>query len=818
VRLPSAVRPSRYCLELHLDLESKCFWGTELVELEATERQEFLRIHALGLEISASCFDDQQVPFRLVGDELHLRSPVAIGKHTLKVSFSGTLDGQLKGLYSSRSTSGELAVTQFEPDYARLVFPCFDEPEFKAVFELTVNIPEGLEAVSNASIARRQGKRVEFGPTPKMSSYLVALAVGPLVVGEEFDSDGVAVRVLATPGKVAFTGFAAEVAKAMLPVYKDYYQQPYPGKKLDLVGVPDFGSGAMENLGAVIFREAALLIDPDQASLENYVEVAITVAHELAHMWFGDLVTMKWWDDLWLNEAFATWAETRMVDKWRPKWGMWQLFVEYRSDALALDSLSTSRPIHAKVETTEQAKEMFDVITYKKGAAVLRMLEQALGEEIFREGVRRYLAENAFDNASTEDLWVALAEASGEPVAETMTSWVDRPGFPLVRAERTAEGLKLSQSRFSLETQSISEELWPIPVLYRDSRETPKVWLRRKEQVVKSAEGPVFVNAEGHGCYRVLYGPELWKELLGDLQKLSSLEQLVLLQDTLEVAIAGRCGFERWFQLVEALSLQLPDRFCWRAVGEGLKTVQRFLPSSEHEHLAAWIRSIVRPVFESLGSIPRPTDTEQCNAMRAQLWEILGTVGQDSTIADLSQKVPVEPDLADAAVTVQAFWGDAKRYQEHFQLFTEALSPSEEHRYLYALTRYRDPDLLTRTLSATLDGTIRGQDAGRVFRALISYPSGQQPAVEFMESRWEAMESQWPMQGMRLAIVGSSLVTDPTLVQRLLSFLPAHPVVAGERPLAQTLERLKVGLSVRERLVSPGKDCSSQLARLLNRR
>lgn len=727
MRLPTTVRPRRYRLHLDLDVPGRRFSGHETIEVEVDERQEALTLHAVDLVVEG----------RPADGTVTLEGPWEPGVHEVSLSFAGVLDGRLKGLYLSRAPEGDLAVTQFEPDFARRVFPCFDEPSFKAVFELTLSC-DG-EAVSNAPLRRREGRLAEFAPTPRMSTYLLALVNGPLAVAEEFQAAGVPVRILTTPARAGLTGFAAEVVRAMLPAYLEYYGQPYPGEKLDLVGVPDFGSGAMENLGCILFREADLLAGE---SLDSRTDVAITVAHELAHLWFGDLVTMAWWDDLWLNEAFATWAETRFVHEWQPDWGLWSLFALDRDAALSLDALRTSRPIHAPVESPDQAKEMFDLITYKKGAAVLGMLERALGPEVFRAGVRRYLAAHAFGNASTDDLWRALEEASGEPVARIMGPWVGQAGFPLLHAEIDGETLRVRQERYPRDDGT----RWPIPV--------GGGWLW-------GDEGEFSGRLEG-GPFRTLHGPRLWERTLAKVRDLPPLERLVLVQDGMANALAGLTTFARWRDLVQALQDET-DRAVLKALAEGWRTLDRLAPGS------------------ATGPFPA-SDVPEMQELRATLGGV--------------REAPGDPD---ARTRAEAYWGDAARYDEHLAAFRKAGTPDEEHRFLYALACYRDPALLRRTLEAAVDGTIRGQDAGRVFRFLIARPAGQRPAVDFLESHWEAMRAAWPMQGMRLAVVGAGDVCEPDLVERLRAFLPAHPVEAGARPLAQTLERLAANLVARER-------------------
>src|SRR5207247_2604495 len=385
-----------------------------------------------------------------------LRFPRALpaGEAWLVLRFAGRLGEHLRGFYAASADGRRYAFSQCEAADARRIFPCFDEPAFKARLRLAVTVPSGLRAVSNRPIEREEdapgGRIFHFAPTPPLSTYLFALAVGPLEASAERLLGTVPIRIWHVPGKGHLTELGLEAAAEALRRLEDYFDIPYPYGKLDLVAVPDFEAGAMENAGAVFFRETLLLLDPATASLTERKRAAEVIAHELAHMWYGDLVTMAWWDDLWLNEAFATWMAYRVVADWRPEWRMWQGFEHDRSAALVMDALANTHPIYARVRSVAEATENFDAITYEKGAAVVRMIEHYLGPDAFRGGVRLYMRRHREGNTVAADLWRALEEASGKPVARVAQAWIAQPGFPLVtiapaggapgRPERRAHG------------------------------------------------------------------------------------------------------------------------------------------------------------------------------------------------------------------------------------------------------------------------------------------------------------------------------------------------------------------------------------------
>ncbi|MGH9302242.1 MAG: M1 family metallopeptidase, partial [Acidimicrobiales bacterium] len=407
---------------------------------------------ARGAEPDAASASDLGITLSYDQDEeraiLDLDGPARAGMWNLDLEFSGTLNDKLRGFYRSTFTDDAgnqrvIATTQFEPTDARRAFPCWDEPDRKAVFSVTLEIDAGLEAISNYPVAEEADldggrRRIRFADTMVMSTYLVAFIVGPLEMSRTQDAGGVPLRIVHVPGKSHLVEFALEIGAHALAFFTDWFGIAYPGDKLDLIALPDFAAGAMENLGAVTFREQALLIDPGQASRRELERVADVVAHEIAHMWFGDLVTMKWWNGIWLNEAFATFMEMLCVDHFRPSWDRWVSFGLARGAALGIDGLSRTRAIEYHVGRPAEVEGMFDLLTYEKGASVLRMLERYLGEDRFREGIRTYISAHAYANAETTDLWDAIESASGEPARQTMDTWIFQGGYPLIEVSAGA--------------------------------------------------------------------------------------------------------------------------------------------------------------------------------------------------------------------------------------------------------------------------------------------------------------------------------------------------------------------------------------------
>ncbi|MGA6974671.1 MAG: M1 family metallopeptidase [Candidatus Binatus sp.] len=466
-RLPKSVTPKRYDIRLTPDLKAFTFQGEVNIAVVVNEATSDVVLNALELEIDKVTAERNgksvtaKAELEPSKERAHLRfaEKLAPGEWTLKIAFRGILNDKLHGFYRSQyeDVAGKThvaATTQFESTDARRAFPCWDEPELKASYKVTLVVDENLTAISNGgqeSERKLAGgkKEVVFQETIAMSTYLVAFIIGEFEATAPVDA-GTPLRIVHVPGKESLTSWAKQIGAFSLKYFADYYGLKYPGDKLDLIAIPDFASGAMENLGAITFRETALLADEKTASRAELERVADVVSHENAHMWFGDLVTMRWWNGIWLNEAFATFMEMLAVNAWKPEWKRWESFSVSRAAAMAIDGLRSTRPIEFTVRSPEDCRAMFDILTYEKGAAVLRMLEQFLGDNVFRDGIRLYLKKHQFNNTETSDLWDALEAASREPVRKMMDSWIFQPGFPIIDAAPTADGrgLKLSQRRF----------------------------------------------------------------------------------------------------------------------------------------------------------------------------------------------------------------------------------------------------------------------------------------------------------------------------------------------------------------------------------
>ncbi|MGH7344906.1 MAG: M1 family metallopeptidase [Candidatus Rokuibacteriota bacterium] len=834
-RLPRHVRPTRYDLRLEPDLASLTFTGDETVTLEVEEPTAEIVVNAVELAFGEATLIDARGESRRgtpVVDEAAERcritfpSPIAPGTWRLRLAFTGTLNDKLRGFYRSsyKDPTGEarlMAATQFEATDARRAFPCWDEPAFKAVFAVTLVIDPKLTAVSNTSIVgerlERGQKVVTFADSMKMSTYLVAFVVGELEATDSVLVGRAPVRVWCVPGKRHLAAFGHEIGVASLRFFEDYYGLPYPSDKLDLLAIPDFAAGAMENLGAITFRETALLVDARAASHAELERIADVVAHENAHMWFGDLVTMSWWNGIWLNEAFATFMEILAVDAWKPEWQRWTTFGVSRAAALSVDGLHSTRPIEFHVEAPRDADAMFDVLTYEKGASVLRMLEQYLGATVFRDGVREYLRRHAYANAETGDLWAALGRAANQPIPEVMDAWIFQPGYPLVSARLDGRELVLSQQRFTYlpeplpgSTPSPRDQRWQVPLQIRlaaagrASAERRLLAGSETRMPVPERLESVLVNDGGHGFYRVRYSGELLERLLGALTGLGGIERFNLVNDSWAVTVAGHMALTDYLELTARFRGER-DRNVWSVLLASFGALNRIVEPEHRPRLAALVRDRVGAAFAELGWTARAGEDELTRQLRGDLVRVLGALGDDPGVQAraaalyAAKATDLDPNVLPAIIGVLAHAGDGARYDEFLQRFRSASTPQEEQRYLYALAAFRQRELLAQTLARATNGEFRTQDAPFVVRSLLMSVYGRELAWEFVKTNWDTMERQYPKAGLRRLAEGVTGLATPELERDVHAFFQARRPEFGGKTLQQYVEQLRIAVRLRER-------------------
>ena len=824
-RLPRTAEPHRYRLTLSPDLDGATFEGRVEIDLTLHEPTTSLVCNAAELTIHESSVEDEEgrtIPAGATVDPDEERVVFAVeeelapGPAVLRCRFSGILNDKLHGFYRSTfrddaGTEHVVATTQMEATDARRAFPCWDEPDRKAVFEVTLEVADGLAAFSNSPVVAEAplagGRRaVRFAPTIKMSTYLVAFIVGPLEATEPRNVDGVAVRVVHVPGRGHLTEHALDVAAHALRFFSKYFDLPYPGDKLDLVAIPDFAFGAMENLGCVTFRETALLVDTGQAARVELERIADVVSHEIAHMWFGDLVTMRWWNGIWLNEAFATFMEILCVDAYRPTWQRWTSFGLERESALAVDGLHSTRPVEYPVGRPEEAEGMFDVLTYQKGGAVLRMLEQYITPEVFRDGVRAYLRRHAHANTDTGDLWDALETVSGEPVREVMDTWIFQGGFPLVRA-----GAELSQAPFAYRPSSPGDDSaihgpWKVPVIVRslDGASAPeRLLLSEEPATVAQTTTSAVVNAGGWGFYRVSYPSEHLEALGHRLGDLDPLERFNLLTDTWALTLSGSTQLSDFLALSSGLGDD-DEPATWQVVAGALGLIDRVASDGDREVLAGATRDLLGHRAEALGWERAEGEGERIAGLRALLLRTLGTIGRAGDVrqealarfdATLQGGSPLDPDLESAVLEVVAAQLRPGDFDLMLERYRKPATPQEEMRYLYSLSAFPDVALAQRAFALALE-EVRTQNAPFLIHSLLANRVAGPTVWQRVTENWDAILGRFPTNTLSRMVDGvRTLCADPELASSVARFLRDHPLPSGERSVAQTLERLEVNVS-----------------------
>jgi puromycin-sensitive aminopeptidase len=824
-RLPRTVVPSRYDLTLEPDLAEATFTGSEVVTVSVEEPVDEIVINADDLELSGGRLEGpggtlEVASIRLDPENerahLSLSGTAEPGEWRLSLDFRGRLSDQLEGFYRStyKDDAGQthvIATTQFESTDARRAFPCWDEPDLKAAFGVTLVAPEGMLAISNGPEIERESLgrgrvRVTFADTMTMSTYLVAFVVGPLEATEPFDADGVPLRIVHRPGKQDLTAFARDVGAFSLRFFADYYGIPYPDRKMDMVGLPDFAQGAMENLGCVTYRESLLLVDTDKATQPEVATVADVIAHELAHMWFGDLVTMRWWNGIWLNEAFATLMELLAVDAYRPDWERWSQFLRSRAIAFEVDALESTRSIEYPVRSPDDAAGMFDILTYTKGAAVLRMLEQYLGAERFRDGIRRYLDEHRFGNTETHDLWDAIEKATGEPVRRIMDGWIWQGGYPLVSARLKGGSVELSQRRYLISGKE-DDTVWDVPLLVRTAEGTEPVLIEPGGVAFEvPARDPVVVNAGVHAFVRVDYDDELLGRLTADLTSLSTDERTQLVDDTWAAVVAGRRSAVDFCRFAESFreETELP---VWQSLLQGLGWCERFLSDGPREHFRSWIRGLLWPAMDRIGWEPREGERELDKPLRGALMGALGILGADPQAFGMAMEIEresrgdgqVDPSLVAASVGIVAAGGTPEDFERYLEAIRSARTPQEELRYLYALPEFRDAVLLDKTVGMTLTDEIRTQNVpGILARSMANREHGGR-AWAFAKDHWDEIVSQVAPTTLIYVADGVRYLTEPEQVKDAAGFFRAHPIPQSALQLEQILERQRVNEAFRKR-------------------
>jgi len=819
-RLTRHVTPSDYRIFITPDLAAATFAGRVEIDVDVHVATDRLTLHALDLELGAATATTGGTGYRSVDIEMDhtyetatfvFDTPLPVGPAVVEIAFTGVLNDLLVGFYRSTfvdadGASHTIATTQFEHSDARRAFPCWDEPSFKATYQVNLTVPAHLAAYSNSPITSdidlgNGQKTVSFAPTMKMSTYLVAFVVGPFEETAALDVDGVPLRIVYPSGKGHLTGLALESGAFALRFFSEYFDIAYPGDKLDMIAIPDFAFGAMENLGCITYRESALLVDSATASLAEQMRVAEVVAHEIAHMWFGDLVTMEWWEGIWLNEAFATFMQVLCTNALRPEWKMWVGFGVDRDAALQVDGLHSTRPIEYEVVSPDDTRGMFDVLTYEKGGSVLRMLEQYLGEQTFRDGIRRYLSRHSYANTVTTDLWDALEEASDQPVRDLMNTWILQGGHPLV----TFENGRLSQQPFAYGPSSGESAIgssWLVPVLTRSLHGgTVSRHLLGNEPLTVDDTPPVVVNAGGSGVYRSRYGDAELADIAGHLGELEELERATMVADAWASLFAGKITWEAFIATARGLGDQ-DEPTPWGTVATAMDFARRAINEDQQPALATVVRELFEHQFDRLGWDANPGEGVLTPQMRAIVLGALGTSGHHEAIrAEAVRRFESNSMNGDLARTILRIVANQNRpgdYETFLERYRTATSPQTEQRYQWGLAEFPDEKIALDAAEKCFS-EFRSQDAPIVL-GLLSRNEWTGPSVwRFTAARWSEAVKKFPPSTLTALALGiPTFIRDADFAVEVEKFHAEHSLGGEQRIVEQQIERMHVGLAFAE--------------------
>jgi puromycin-sensitive aminopeptidase len=822
VRLVPHIKPERYNLTLKPDLEAFTFSGKEIITLTIDKPIKEITLHSKDIKIeTVEIIQNKDNQFAsIISYDIKaetatftFKSPIKKGKAKLSIVFEGIINETLRGFYRSRYTlNGEqkhLATTQFEATDARRAFPCFDEPAQKAIFDVSLIVPGSHTAISNtmpSSIKEHEGgyKVIEFASTPRMSTYLLAFIIGEFEYVEGYTKDKTQVRVFTTVGKKHQAKFALDVAIRSLEFYNKYFDIPYPLPVLDMIAIPDFESGAMENWGAVTYRETAILVDEENSSLSNKQWVALVIAHELAHQWFGNLVTMEWWTDLWLNEGFASYIEYLAVDHIFPEWKVWDQFLTADvAAALRLDSLKNSHPIEVTVHHPDEINEIFDMVSYAKGATVIRMLASYIGEDAFRLGLQHYLKKHSYKNTQTVDLWHSFEKTSKKPVSKIMQNWTQKTGYPLLSLSKSKNIYKISQERFFASRISAKETkdktLWQIPFSYESNNEVLKTLITKNSSpLIGTSIGKI--NKGEKSLARVLYDKETLEHLRQDIKegKISLHDRLGIIRDLFALAEGG------YISSADAMEFSLSyknetEYIVWAEIASGVNKIKNIISEEKYTSIYnKYVLSLFSPLAQKMGWEKISGEDHSSTFLRSLALSQAGFYGDKIIIKKAQEKFkdkkknPIEADLRSVIYSIVAQNGNVKDWEEFEHLHKITEMHEEKDRYARALTAFKNEKLLKKTLNYTLSGSIRNQDAPHLMTATWNNSYGRELTWKFVKSNWKVILKNYGEGGHFLSRLLSPLGTHTKVKDAVEAkkFFKKNSAPGAERTLEQAYERI----------------------------
>lgn len=837
-RLYQNFQPSHYNLALDIDPEAMTFTGiVEITGKKVGRPSQRITLHQKDLKITAAKItrhdkkgseekNISRINPHKTYDEVRLHSPDMLfpGEYTIELEFSGHITEPMNGIYPCLfevdGKEKKLIATQFESHHAREVFPCVDEPEAKSTFDLKLVTPKGQTVLANTPVKSQKAKKTRqestFETTPKMSTYLLAFVFGDMEYLEATTKDGVQVRTYATANNVAFTQFALDTAVKCLEFYNEYFGIPYPLAKCDMVALPDFASGAMENWGLITYREQALIVDPKNTSLGLKQYVAMVVAHELAHQWFGNLVTMRWWTDLWLNEGFATWIEYLATDKQHPDWQMWtQFIVDEQQPGMKLDALKNTHAIEVPVHHPDEIRTIFDTISYSKGAAIIHMLHNYLGADTFRDGLRYYLKQHTYGNTDTTDLWHALGHISGKPVQAFMNAWTSQPGYPIVQVSLDQPTPQLKQERFYLGAPDNRDSVvWPVPLLAGSTFKPESIAV--SEQDIKASKLPddLLINQGRAGFYRVVYDPKHVGKLakLVASGKLDVLDRLGLLSDSFEAAKAGYASTVDSLRLLEAYSNE-DDNAVWDIIAGNLGSIRAVMnDETVREALKPYMRKLTTEQLKRLGWEAKSADSHFDQLLRPTILGMSSLAEESSVVKEalgrfesMTEPEDIHPDLRGVVYGTAVRHGDAQTFDKLFSMHETSKNSEERVTLAAALTGFKQEELIKRALTLITSKSVRLQDAPY----WIAYSFGNRHARDvtwqWLKENWDWLEAKLgnDLSFYRMPNYAARAYSDTKFLNEFKEFFDSHMSPAFDRPVKQAIETVEWQAAWRSRDLKP---------------
>jgi aminopeptidase N len=824
-RLYETLKPTNYRLSINLDPDAMTFNGTVSLRARRTGRpSKRLTLHQKGLIISSAKVTrhdkkgDQAVDIDRINthksfDEIRLHSAGLLypGEYTIELAFSGRITKAMNGLYPCFFDEGgkqkKLLATQFESHHAREVFPCIDEPEAKATFDLTLETPAQFGIVL-ANTPLKESKKSKgtlqstFETTPLMSTYLLAFVAGELGYKESRTKSGTTVRVYATPDNVKHLDFAVDTAVKCLEFYEDYFDLPYPLPKSDMVALPDFASAAMENWGLITYREHALLVDKKNTSSHTKQLVAMVVAHELAHMWFGNLVTMRWWTDLWLNEGFASWIEYMAVDHIFPDWGMWtQYIADEQAVGLKLDALEHTHPVEVPIRHPDEIRTIFDAISYQKGSSVIHMLNDYLGAETFRDGLRLYLRRHQYGNTDTVDLWAALEEASKKPVRKFMHAWTSQSGYPIVKADVAEETMRLTQQRFMLNPDNSYKHglTWPVPLLASAATEPDSFGSAGADVRFTPVNLPVLINDGHRGFYRTVYDSDHLRALAAVLPKLTPENRLGLLGDAFEAAKADHLPTTEVLELLRGYGDE-QHASVWDIISGNVSELRRVMDDDQvRDNLKPFIRKLAGKQLQRLGWEEKLTESYFDRLMRPTILGLTASADEESVLDEIEKRFTamkrsedLRPDIRGVIYATTARLGGKKEYDKLLKLHDESKSAEERITLAAALTNFRQPELIKKSLGFITTDRVRLQDVAYWLSYSLSNRFAKHFAWQWIKDNWAWMEEHLgnDLSFYRTPVYVARSFSDPDFKSEFDAFFLPKNGPALERSIKQGREIL----------------------------